>query len=136
MKSNRWLFALIVSIGVLFLFSCDNTTGSDNRVIDSKFRGKWEIESCELYGTTYTLPCTISGTYISSGGYEITATSIKSYANRNILQNAEELYSDGDSFYNRDGQSGVTMQINGNKATIITLIETDYCRKVTRFSWE
>ena len=136
MKSYRLFFNLIVSFGVLFFFSCNNTTGSDNRVIDSKFRGKWEIESAELYGTLYTLPCTVYGTYLSSGGYEITATSVKIYANRNILQNAKGIYSDGDSFYDRNGQSGFTIEINGNKATIKTLIETDYCRKVSRFSWE
>jgi hypothetical protein len=128
-------YFLLVSLIVLAIAACDNDT-TDNKVIAQEFRGKWELRSVEYNGTLYTLPCTISGIRINTGGYEVGATFVKFYANGIVMQHLQDLYSDGNSIFNSSGQSGVSIQIAGNNATVTIITEIDYCQKVSRFSWE
>jgi hypothetical protein len=137
MKKKSLLLGMLLVVLVfgMTVVSCDD--GQDNKVIDSKFRGKWETHSFQYGGATYTLPLTYNGVTINSAGFEIKETSVKSYGNGTVMSNTNGIYSDGNSFYNTAGQSGFTMQVTGDNATIILASgETDYCTKVTKFSWE
>ena len=136
--NKNFFFSVMPVIVLVFgisIVGCEDSS-TDTKVIDAKFRGKWELLSFEYQGTTYTLPATFMDTQINSGGYEITENTVKTYANRVVTQNINGIYSEGNSFFNSAGQSGFTMQVNGNNATIILFQETDNCIKVTKFSWE
>ena len=129
-----WLIA-IVFFGLAFV-GCDDGSNS-TKTIDSRFRGKWEVTSVLQQGNTYTLPVyTLFRGYVYSAGYEITATSIISYSNGDILQSASGVYSDGNSLYSANGELGCTMEINGNNAALTYQYGTEYCVKKTYFSWE
>jgi hypothetical protein len=131
------LVGFILTIGFI---ACDNGTTSDVKTIAPEYRGKWEINSFKLTsepsGTNHTLPYTLNGVTINSGGYEVGDTYIKTFVNGVVAQNMTGLYSSGNSIYNSAGQSGVTIQISGNNATLTTVLEVDYCTSVTKFSWE
>jgi hypothetical protein len=131
---------IIILIFTLVLFGCNNDTTNSVKKISSEFIGKWEITTFrftnESSETKHTLPYTVNGINLISGGYEVNETSVKMYANGIILQNLQELYSDGNAIYNSSGQSGVNIQIDGNNAIVTTLTEVDYCKKVFKFSWE
>ena len=88
-----------------------------------------------LQGTQYTLPCTIKGVTITSGGYEINETSVKVYGNGR-MNNTYSGYTEGNSFYLSDGRYGFNITVTGNSAVIDAGTETDYCTKVSKFSWE
>jgi len=133
MKKKLFFSAMLVIVLVfgMTVIGCDLF-----REIDPKFHGKWELESLVYGGETYTLPCNFQNVPLTSGGYEIGATTMKTYINEVVLQDLNGLYSDGNSLFNSAGQGGMTLQLNGNKLTIITALETDHCRKVSKFSWE
>jgi hypothetical protein len=135
MKKNILFSAMLVIVLVLGMtvIGCDLTI----KEIDPKFRGKWECQSIEYSGTTYTLPCEFNGVQIDSGGYEISATSIKQYVNGAVVANAKGLYTKGNSFYYAYGSYGISIELNGDNATLTTIMmEEDYCVKVSNFSWE
>lgn len=131
---------IIILIFTLVLFSCNNDIADSVKKISSEFIGKWEITAFRLTSepseTKHNLPYIVNGVSLISGGYEVNETSVKMYANGIVLQNLQELYSDGDTIYNSSGQSGVNIQIDGNNAIVTTLTEVDYCKKVFKFSWE
>jgi hypothetical protein len=128
----------ILTIGFM---ACDNgTTSEAQKTIAAEYRGKWEVASFSLAsepsGTNHTLPYTLNGVTINSAGYEIGDTYIKTFVNGVVVQNTTGLYSSDNSIYNSAGQSGFTIQISGNNAIVTTMMEIDYCAKVTNFSWE
>jgi hypothetical protein len=124
---------------VFVAVACDNEA-NDVKTIAPEYRGKWELTSFRLSsepeGTNHTLPYTTGGITISSAGYEVGDTYVIMYGNGAITMYLDGMYSSGNSIVNPAGQSGVTIRINGNNATIISLTEIDYCNKVTDFSWE
>jgi len=134
--NKNFFFSVILVMVLVFGMTVVGCDFGDNNEIDSKFIGKWEVQSFVYQGTTYILPNTLLGRPIESAGYEITATSIKTYGNGVVIQKVDGIYSDGNSFYNSAGLSVLTMWVGENDATIKTLEETDFCTKKTKFSWE
>jgi hypothetical protein len=132
-----------ISIVCLLMACADgNDTTSNTKTIAPEYRGKWELVSLRLVGespnTTHTLPYSLNGVLIKSGGYEVGETYAKSYGNGVILNNMQGIYSEGNSFYDSSGKSGVKAELsnNGNNCTLTTVQEIDYCKKVSKFSWE
>ena len=102
------------------------STNTVQRKVDSKFHGKWEVRSQELWGMDIGMP--------NSAGYIISETRLITYENGVVAQISEGIYSEGNSLIDLSGNS-ITMQINGNNATIKFWL-TVHCVKVSKFSWE
>ena len=126
---------LIVSFA---LIACNNGT-TETRSIPSEYRGKWQTTKMQFAGddTIYTIPFTIEGVSILSHGYEVGDNFVKFYSNGSLQQILQNLYLVGNSVYDSSGPNGATIQVSGDD-----LILTDpgggknYCKKVTKFSWE
>ena len=105
MANKRYGLGILVVVLVfgVTIVGCNNSS-TDTKEIDSIFRGKWECQSVVLEGVTYTLPCTISGTYYNSIGYEVSTTSVIMYANEVVKKNSVGVYSQENSFYDSDGK--------------------------------
>jgi hypothetical protein len=134
-------FKLFSVLNVLLLLglvsiSCENPTGGEKKSIASELIGKWELKKVVYQGTTYTLPCNFMGVPVNSGGYTFGLNSITTYANGLLAQKTSDIYSEGNSIFNSSGQSGVTWSISGNTLTITSILETDICERVNKFSWE
>ena len=133
------MLVMVLVFGMTVIGCDDDSTDNKvvKKVIDPKFRGKWEVQSFEYNGTIYTLPYTGNSATVTSMGYEIDESSVTTYANGSIQKVVAGVYSEGNKFYNSNGQYGnLTIQITGNNAAFVLRNETDNCIKVSKFSWE
>ena len=126
---QKWLIPVLCAFMVLALVGC-----TFFKKIDEKFQGKWETIKIECSGTIHTLPATVDGNLIESGGYYIGENYVFIYCNDRMLP-CDGVYSDGNTLIGAS-RTSFTMIIDGDDAKIIFPDETDHVKKVLKFSWE
>ena len=144
MSRRNFLVALcgaLFAVGILFS-GCsvpeDEEKVVEEKVVDPKFVGKWEVKTLTLEnGTQVTLPL---GSV--SMGFEFTKDTYKSYANGEVVQGLSGVYTKGNRLHQSETLylSNMSYEASGNVLTVVNSSPdnpaTMVCDKVEKFSWE
>ena len=140
-KSIIW--TIVGVLLVLSLMSCDNN--EEQKEIDAKYHGKWEIQRMQNRTDNLPLPVVLNGELIKAAGYIITATSIERYYDGIPVFSVSNVYSKhyegGESeIMDLDSDLSVGFSLNVEGQTLEWTQTYPFfkhiCTKVSRFSWE